>query len=29
MRQVFLTAIAFIGFCYVAEAQTALEACPP
>jgi hypothetical protein len=29
MRRLFLTATAFIGLCYVAEAQTALEACPP
>src|SRR5215212_5644701 len=29
MRQVLLTAIALVGFGYVAEAQTALEACPP
>src|SRR5262245_17665424 len=29
LRQVLLTAIALLGFGYAAEAQTALEACPP
>src|SRR5882757_10798956 len=29
MRHVLLTAIAFVGMGYVAQAQTALESCPP